>query len=161
MQLNPGQHTHQDQNTRHNRRPKLDPQEPLRVVRLRRRTHRRQCHGHNDVPTCAVILIHTLRILHTAIHLRREILSEPDYSLQEQEHVSYDAENRVHGFEMRAWMSLLVELDDDEAGCQSRGSETVEAEVVDCAGALLFSGMGGLEDESALSEKEEASLVKT
>ena len=54
----------------------------------------------------------------------------------------------------------LVVLDHDEAGDEGEQAGGVEQGVDDGAGLLLFRGMGGLQDEDALRDEQEAGGVE-
>jgi len=56
----------------------------------------------------------------------------------------------VRGFKVFMTGAGFVHLDDDEAGGEGGGAKRVEEEVGEGAGALLFGGVGRLEDEGCL-----------
>jgi hypothetical protein len=65
----------------------------------------------------------------------------------------------VCGFEVFVAWSGLVHLDDYETRGKRSGTEDVKEEVGERAGALLFGGVGRLQDESCLDGEQKASLL--
>ena len=91
-------------------------QNPLIIIRLRRRTHRRQPHHQNNIPTPPMIFIHTLRIIHPAIHPGSIKLRYPHNRLYRKQNIRHQPQNRMRRHEMRAPVGDFVVFDNDESG---------------------------------------------
>jgi hypothetical protein len=115
-QPDPRYNPNQQNNRTHNNSPKLNLQHILVIIRLRSQRNRNQHRQQNHIPADAVVLVQLLRILHTAVQRRHEVLSNPDDGLDEDEDVGDEPEDGVRGHEVRAAVADLVVLDYDEAG---------------------------------------------
>jgi hypothetical protein len=149
-QPNPGNDTHQDQHARHNDSPMLNMRQIQIIRRPRGRANRRKTQCRDDITRHAMILVDTLRVVHTAVQLRHIVLCEPHNRLDVYENVKSKAKTCVCGFKVFVAGACLVHLDDDEAGCEGRGAHDVEEEVGEGARALLFGRVRRLEDEGCL-----------
>lgn len=149
-QPNPRHNPHKHQHTRNNNSPMLHMRQVQIIRRPRRRANRRKPQHRNNIPSHPMILINTLRVLHTTIKLRHIILREPHNRLDVHKDIKGEAEARVRGFKVFVAGAGFVHFDDDEAGGEGGGAERVEEEVGEGAGALLFGGVGWLEDEGCL-----------
>jgi hypothetical protein len=74
------------------------------------------------------------------------------------EDIERETETCVRGFKMLVSGAGFVHLDDDETRSQSRCAKDMEEEVSEGARALLFGGMGWLEDKGGLDGEEETGL---
>ena len=70
-------------------------QHPLVEIRLRRRGHSAKAQNEQHIPTQTMILIHTLRIIHTPIQPRRIILRDPNNSLNRKQYIRNQPQNRM------------------------------------------------------------------
>lgn len=114
--------------------------------RLRRRDHSGETQDQNHIPTHPMILVHTLRPIHTAIQPGSIILRQADQGLQRKQDVRDEAEDGVRGFEMGTVVADFVVFDYDEGGEEGEGGEGVEGAVDAGADGFLARGVRGLED---------------
>ena len=155
LHLDPRQNPRQRNNTRNNNSPKLHLEHILIKRRLRRRTNRRKHKHQNNIPTHTVVLVDALRIIHTAIQSRQEILREADQRLHNDQDVRDETQDRVRRLEMHALVRELVDLDDDETGDRGGKRDPVEARVYQCALLLLLGCVCWLQHEHALDVEED------
>lgn len=107
-----------------------------------------------------MILVHALRILHTAIQRRHKVLREPDERLDQQQDVGDEPQDGVRGLEMRPLVCEFVDLDDHEAGDGGGGGGDVQPGVG--VGSLLFlrGRVGWLQNQYALDVEEDGGGVE-
>ena len=88
-------------------------QHPLIIIRLRRRTHRRQPHHQQHIPAPPMILINTLRIIHAPKQPGRIKLRYPHHRLYAKKNIRNQSQYRMRRHEMRAAVGDFVVFDDD------------------------------------------------
>lgn len=120
------------------------------IRRPARRANRRQSQRRNNIARNPMVLVYRLGIVQAAVQLRYIVLREAHQRLDVHEHVERQAQARVRRFEVFVARAGFVHFDDDEAGGEGGGAERVKEEVGEGAGALLFGGVGWLEDEGCL-----------
>jgi hypothetical protein len=154
--LNPRHDTSQRDDRCNNDSPQLDVKNRLIIARLRSCSHSHQRQRKHHIPIDPMVLPDLLRILHSPIQLRHEILREPYYRLNHQQSIGDYAENCVRRFEVRDSVLVLVHLDDHEATEESEEPDVICGGMDICSCFLLGGGMGWLEDEGALGYEDEA-----
>lgn len=83
-------------------------------------------------------LVQLLGVVLAAVESGREVLRQTHHRLDQDQDVSYQAEDRVGRDEVGAVVGDFVVFDDYEAGDGRQEGDGVEGGVRDCAGAFLF-----------------------
>lgn len=107
-----------------------------------------------------MVLPHSLGLVDSPVQTWSVVLCEANDGLEEDGQVEDQAEDGVRGGKVLMTGASLVDLDDDEAGEQGGEPDEVEEEVYGCAGALLFGGVGRLENQGCLGDEQEAGRVE-
>lgn len=117
---------------------------------LRRRRHRHEAHGQNDIPAHPMVLVDTLGVIHAPEHFGGIVLRYPHDGLQEEEDVGDKAEDGVRGLEVRPAVADLVVFDYHQGGQEGEDGGCVQGGVDVGALPFLLGRVGRLEDEDGL-----------